>query len=172
MNNLDEYEKAFFNVLSEEPSNITLLYQFSSIPDIPCDEKLYYLIRDAVNTGTEKKYPISFSYFLVLVGIGHYKGGEFWPAVWGILNLIQKHSRQTDWGNLFLEVIKKYKLPKFEDEKALKYITPILGHGGIPNYCLPDFFAYYQWRDRCNINRYWGDFAGMEAMPFSFCSSG
>lgn len=75
-----------------------------------------------------------------MVGIGHYKGGEFWPAVWGILNLIQKHSRQTDWGNLFLEVIKKYKLPKFEDEKALKYITPILGHGGIPNYCLPDFF--------------------------------
>ncbi|MFH1015047.1 MAG: hypothetical protein V1762_03915, partial [Nitrospirota bacterium] len=140
LNNVDAYEKAFSNVLSEKPSKITLLYQLSSILNDSNNGKLFALIKNTAHKGIENKSPIAFSYFLVLVGTEHYKGGEFWSAVWNILNLPPKPSRQTDWGNLFIEVLNKYNLPHFEDERALKYVTPILGHGGIPNYCLPDFF--------------------------------
>jgi hypothetical protein len=137
---LDDYEKTFVHILSEEPSMITLLYQLSSVLDESNNVNFIDLIKDVVNKGIEDKYPVSFSFFLVLIGIDHYKGGEFWPAVWNTINFSQKTSRQIEWGKLFIEVLNKHKLPNFEDEKAFKYVTPILGHGGIPNYCLPDFF--------------------------------
>jgi len=65
MNNLDEYEKAFSNFLGEEPLKISLLYQLSSISSEVSHERLIALIKDAAIKGIEKKYPISFSYFLV-----------------------------------------------------------------------------------------------------------
>ena len=119
---------------------ITLLYQLSAVLDESNNVNFIDLIKDVVNKGIEDKYPVSFSFFLVLIGIDHYKGGEFWPAVWNTINFSQKTSRQIEWGKIFIEVLNKHKLPNFEDEKAFKYVTPILGHGGIPNYCLPDFF--------------------------------
>lgn len=139
-NSLDEYENNFVKILSEEPSKITLLYQLSSISDNSANERLFTLIKEAVAKVIEKNYPVSFSYFLVLIGIDYYKGGEYWSAVWNKLSLPININRQTNWGNLFLRVLEKYKLPEFEDESAHRYVTPILGHGGIPNYCLPDFF--------------------------------
>lgn len=139
-NSLDEYENNFVKILSGEPSKITLLYQLSSISDNSANERLFTLIKEAVAKVIEKNYPVSFSYFLVLIGIDYYKGGEYWSAVWNKLSLPININRQTNWGNLFLRVLEKYKLPEFEDESAHRYVTPILGHGGIPNYCLPDFF--------------------------------
>lgn len=141
MSELSKYEKEFIDVLLEEPSKITLLYQLSLISSELNHERLFALIKDAANKSIEKNYPVSFSYFLVLIGINDYKGGEYWSSIWKELNLPTTNiNRQTHWGNLFLSVLKEYKLPEFEDERSHKYVTPILGHGGIPTYCLPDFF--------------------------------
>ena len=140
LNELTEYERAFVNVLSEEPSRITLLYQLASITSELNNERFFTLIKDAAIKGIEKDYPVSFSYFLVQIGIDFYKGGEYWPAAWNILSQPINPTRQTIWGNLFFSVLKRYKLPEFEAERSLRYVTPILGHGGIPNYCLEDFF--------------------------------
>ena len=98
---LDDYEKAFSNVLLEKPSKITLLYQLSSISSELNHERLFALIKDAVTKGIEKNYPVSFSYFLVLIGIDFYKGGEYWPAVWNALSQPINSNRQTNFGNLF-----------------------------------------------------------------------
>ncbi len=47
-------------------------------------------------------------------------------------------------GHAFTDALRLLGLETFdalvEDEKALRYLTPILAHGGIPRYCLADFF--------------------------------
>lgn len=79
--------------------------------------------------------------YLVHTGIRHYRAGEFWPAVEENAGVPAANFSWV-WGMYFIDFIKRNKLPVFEDVKGLRYITPILGHGGIPNYCLNDFFKF------------------------------
>jgi hypothetical protein len=89
-----------------------------------------------------KNLPYAVSYFLVLHGMFHYRGGDFWQ---GALNLDTNH--RVIWSQMFLEVLRQNGMPRFErlveSESALRYITPILMHGGIPRYSLPDFFREF-----------------------------
>lgn len=89
-----------------------------------------------------KNVPHAVSYFLVLHGMFHYQGGDFWQ---NFLNLDVNH--KTIWSKMFLETLGRYGMPRFdaliEDQTALPYITRFLMHGGIPRHSLPDYFREF-----------------------------
>ncbi|MBI3652527.1 MAG: hypothetical protein HY231_16015 [Acidobacteria bacterium] len=88
----------------------------------------------------ERLGELTFSCFLVAMGIGEYNQGTYWAK---IENHLKKSGGnwQHRWGELFLKTIRKYHLTDFPHAKGHKYVTPILLHGGIPDNCLQDFFS-------------------------------
>jgi len=80
--------------------------------------------------------------FLVAVttvgtGIYQYKCGDLWDAFPGL----DTTADRKQWGELFKRFLEKHEtLEAFQNLGGLKYVAPILAHGGIPQYCLPDFF--------------------------------
>jgi len=74
--------------------------------------------------------------FLVTEGVHRYRGGAFWPniSIYGL-----DSTCQNQMGRQFLTSLKRLGLETFEDvvqqERGLRYVTPILLHGGIPAYC-------------------------------------
>jgi len=73
-------------------------------------------------------------------GIYGYNNGDFWSTYEKVLN----HPIDTiAFGRLFEKLVKRFKKPQFRDlqERARRYVDPILAHGGIPVYCLKDFFS-------------------------------
>lgn len=85
-------------------------------------------------------YPTCAALYLVYAGIELYEKGEFWPKVYENISISPK--TYPIWAQRFIAFLEKNKLPTFSDIGGYRYITPILGHGGIPTYCLPDFFKY------------------------------
>jgi len=85
-------------------------------------------------------WPTCAAVYLVNAGIRLYRAGEFWPVFRENIGL--SGNTTLYWGERFIYFLKKHQLPTFADTGGLTYITPILGHGGIPNYCLRDFFKY------------------------------
>jgi hypothetical protein len=89
-----------------------------------------------------KNVPHAMSYFLVLHGMFHYQGGDFWQ---NFLQLDANH--KTVWSKQFIETLTKYGMPRFDaliaDQTALPYITRFLMHGGIPRHSLPDYFREF-----------------------------
>lgn len=84
----------------------------------------------------ERDYTAVTVSYLVAEGVYNYVGGNFWP------NLTVKGVHQNLLGSLFERGIRKLGLEPFESlaEDGLRFVTPILAHGGIPRYCLQDFF--------------------------------
>jgi len=84
-------------------------------------------------------YPALAAVITVGTGIYHYNSGEFWSAFPGL-----KVSETHKWGEQFEKFLKKHQtLETFRsltDEGALRYVAPILAHGGIPQNCLSEFF--------------------------------
>lgn len=128
-----------------------LIQQISIIGQIPLTEedidKLCNLIKEKTETnieeGTwelEKLFPTCFACFLVWKGHDEYRGGDFWSSVRESLNLPKDARWQREWGEAFIEFLKRSKLPFFYIEDAHRYVTPIVFHSGIPTYCLNDFF--------------------------------
>jgi hypothetical protein len=78
--------------------------------------------------------------YLVAQGVFGYDGGDYWSEVVDTTGF----SRQRTWqvGRAFENILEKKGLPLFYDMRAEahRYVSLILAHGGIPNYCLPDFF--------------------------------
>ena len=70
----------------------------------------------------------------------HYKD-NFWGPVYKFLEL---PTAQVKWqrhlGDIFIQTLKKHRLPYLYLEGKLRYIIPILTHGYIPNYYLDSFF--------------------------------
>lgn len=87
-----------------------------------------------------RHFPATFMVFMVGQGIRGYNGGDFWPAYEQALNQSINHS---DFGRLFEKLLGRFAKPQFHDlqEKSMRYVSPILAHGGIPVYCLKDFFS-------------------------------
>jgi hypothetical protein len=85
-------------------------------------------------------YPFSFAVYLVAQGIYGYQGGAYWSEVIQATNLNRTYAWQV--GQAFEDILSEMSLPLFYDmrEGAQRYVSLILAHGGIPNYCLPDFF--------------------------------
>jgi len=91
--------------------------------------------------------PLSVAVFLAWCGIKDYREGNFWGGVMRRLGMDKAgHSRkirlQRVLGELFRQALEKNGLEGFPwlAEHGHKYVTPILAHGGIPDYCLGDFF--------------------------------
>ena len=84
----------------------------------------------------EEKYACAFVTFLVFQGRDGYEEGTYWPAV---QTVIGERFNTSEWGRIFERVVDDLGLSRsFE---GLRYVSPILGHGGIPTDCLPDFFS-------------------------------
>lgn len=76
--------------------------------------------------------------YLVAHGIYRYEAGSYWSG-FGIPAIDQSY------GRAFEAAIKRLGLATFDDmianDNAIRYVSPILAHGGIPKYCLDDFFG-------------------------------
>ena len=85
-------------------------------------------------------YPATFLVFMVGQGIHGYNGGDFWPAYEQALRQSINH---TEFGRLFEKLLQRFGKPQFQElqERSLRYVSLILAHGGIPDYCLKDFFS-------------------------------
>lgn len=96
--------------------------------------------------GSEKlintRYRGSFAVFLVIQGIYGYKEGDYWSSVSQATGQKLDANWKLRLGQLFESIIRTLGLNTFLDypPKALRYLSRILGHGGIPQYCLDDFF--------------------------------
>jgi hypothetical protein len=68
---------------------------------------------------------------------------EFWDALARLLEVSGGELNNSNWRRHFIEILKEYKKPSFEDIGGVtnKYVTSIRIHGGIPSYSLGDFFA-------------------------------
>ena len=81
--------------------------------------------------------------FLVAEGVHRYRGGTFWPRV-SVADLIGP-AEQQKIGQAFEEALRTLGLATFRyvvaEEGALRFVTPILLHGGIPAYCATDVWG-------------------------------
>ena len=116
------------------------------IGEIGIDDQMFTEIKDAVLVDLRRGYgvqrfaassPYLFVSYLVGHGVYCYKAGDFWGStIRGI---------DGTAGQLFERTVRKLGIETFEDmvhgEGALRYVGPILAHGGVPEYCLGDFFA-------------------------------
>ena len=77
---------------------------------------------------------------LVGHGIYYYELGSFWGD-------IPVKGLDQSYGPAFLRALELLNLETFADmvaeDRALRYVAPILAHGGIPKRCLPEFFGIF-----------------------------
>lgn len=86
--------------------------------------------------------PCALAVYLVAQGIYGYQGGDYWSEVIQVTGLNDSYMWQV--GQAFEDILAELDLPLFYDMRSIKahrYVSLILSHGGIPDYCLPDFFA-------------------------------
>jgi len=88
-----------------------------------------------------REYPCALAVYLVAQGVYGYQGGDYWSEVVQVTGLRSGYTWQV--GQAFEEILEDLDLPLFYDMRAEahRYVSLILAHGGIPDYCLPDFFA-------------------------------
>jgi len=93
-------------------------------------------ILDVINVD----YPYSFLTFMVGMGIYEYNNEGLWPAIEQTLGL----STHTKIANTFEELLKHFGFPLFEKlrDQSMRFITPLVMHGGIPIYSLDNFFEH------------------------------
>ena len=136
-------------VLDEQIGAVSLLGELPLTPDLLED------LRDAVTQLIQRcglsdasqmlrqSYPCCLAVFLVIHGVFHYDQGSYWPAINDLVSAAAGRPRsvKAEWGEFFLQFLRDRSLATFPElERALKYVTPILLHGGIPQYCLNDYF--------------------------------
>jgi hypothetical protein len=91
----------------------------------------------------KSKYPCTTAIYLVVQGIYSYQDGDYWTEV--LKQTGFNRNAKEDLGRIFEDTLKALDLPLFPDMRsgAFRYVSLILIHGGIPNHCLPDFFANF-----------------------------
>ncbi len=94
---------------------------------------------DAYAERLANTYPALTATYLVAHGVYQYSAGDYWSGQ-------AVHQMNRDLGGpAFEKAVRNLGLETFTNllgsEKALRFITPILAHGGIPKYCLDDFFG-------------------------------
>lgn len=82
------------------------------------------------------------------VAADHYERGTFWPKLTSIVAVNADQDFQKDWGQAFLDNLRRLQLPTFEndDDAGSRYVGRILLHAGMPTYCLDDFFRVLSWK--------------------------
>jgi len=73
--------------------------------------------------------------------VRNFDDGTYWESVETALGQQGAH-RQREWGNLFLETLRRHRLASIPHSTGHKFVTPILLHGGIPYSDLPNFFEH------------------------------
>ena len=85
------------------------------------------------------QWPYVTAVMTVGVGVYEYEQGNYWHA----LPWLTKPGDQSRWKKNFETFLEKHEtLETFKSlrESGHRYVAPILAHGGIPLYCLQDFF--------------------------------
>jgi hypothetical protein len=87
-------------------------------------------------------YSATFVCFLVGQGVFGYDTGDYWSAVEHALGMRLDGAWKGRLGQLLEKILKRRQLPLFPEmrESAARYMSLILAHGGIPTYCLRDYF--------------------------------
>jgi hypothetical protein len=88
-----------------------------------------------------RNFPALLISYLVAEGIHSYEAGTYW----GKLTIPILRAHQGSLGPQFEEALGRLHLDDFdellEEERAQRYVSRILVHGGIPRYSLSDFFS-------------------------------
>jgi hypothetical protein len=138
--------------LRSSTENIELLGELDLTPDMAAE--LGGLLRDLIRRHgqsealhlIDRDYRTCAAVFLVAQGIAGYSQGTYWPSVHQVLGLDAQRATRFGWelGQLFERFLRSRSLPMFPEvrEQSLRYVSVILLHGGIPDYCLDDFFRY------------------------------
>lgn len=129
---------------ARELENVTL------IGELPFTQELVTDISDAIRGLVARhgfaeasriltqRYPCTLAVYLVGQGIYGYRGGDYWSGPVEVTG----SARAREWGRFFLSFLQRRDLPAFPDLGGHLYLTPILIHGGIPDYSLSDFFQH------------------------------
>lgn len=91
----------------------------------------------------ERRCPCTYAAFLVALGTHYYEAGDFWSAVRKATGLHISTTQASQLGQLFENIVKRLPVVQFTHLSGHRYVGLILAHGGIPNYCLPDFFERF-----------------------------
>lgn len=140
METLEQYE----TTLSTQLSTVTLIGQLGyDAADLEAlRDALRPLFVASAGAGLKavgERYPLTFALYLVLEGLYNYEGGDYWSGPRDVLRLTAPYHTATV-GDQFRSALRRAGLPTFEHLGGHVHVTPILAHGGIPNYCLNDFF--------------------------------
>ncbi len=119
--------------------------------------------------------PLSTAVFLVWCGIKYYRAGNFWDGALRLMGLEGAAPAETNkarrvLGEVFRHAVSESRLESFPRlaEHGHRYVTPILAHGGIPDYCLDDFFEHLI--IPAAQGRYGGDFEDLDEIISEFFS--
>lgn len=146
---LEYYQKVFEKELLEKEIKILSDLSFTNEDIEKIEDALKKLVSDNTLYGTLsskdftkdlKLAQLPFSLYLVWHGMAHYHEGNYWEPVMKSLGLVNTGHNQKILGDVFLKALEEWKLEKFQNEEALKYVTPILAHGKVPDDYLNDFF--------------------------------
>lgn len=119
--------------------------EFDSLTQELRDYRFWTPSRDIIGN-LKRDFPATLAVFLVYCGVYNYEAGDYWGSVCAHLRIC-KASTESELGQFFEEFIRSSNLETFDrfPAKALRYVSRILAHGGIPDYCLPDFFELLQY---------------------------
>lgn len=94
------------------------------------------------------RYPDVLAAALVEEGVHGYQAGDYWTAIQARLGLSHPHETSC-CGRRFRGFLERVGLPTFAHLEGHRNLVPILAHGGIPDYCLEDYFEVLlkAWRD-------------------------
>lgn len=95
-----------------------------------------------------RRYPAVHVLATAGVAADHYERGTFWPKLAALMGVVQDQEFQRDWGEAFLDNLRRLGLPTFENDgdAGSRYVGRILLHSGMPTYCLGDFFRTLSWK--------------------------
>lgn len=142
---LEEWESR----LRSQAQEVDLLGEIPITPDESRElgELLGNLVREQgwqrAELELEEEYACSFAVYLVSQGVHSYAERDFWSAIRDSTGLSLSAIQTTQWGRLFERIIADLGLPSFSSLRGHRYVGPILAHGGIPDFCLPDFFEHF-----------------------------
>lgn len=101
-------------------------------------------VRDVIHRHGDQRlisrYPCCLATFLVFCGIYGYEQGNFWSSV---TDRVGQNIARAEVARGFERVLIERRLerfPQFDEHSAQRFVSRILAHGGVPDYCLSDFF--------------------------------
>lgn len=142
MVSLDSFEQTF----SKQIAHIELLAEINiTFEDV---EQLRQCVADFMKADDveraayqlEYRYPAALVMFLVTQGMYGYQDGDYWSSVASVTKIDTNTANR--WGRFFEDTLRAWKKPLFPNLGGRRYVDRILLHGGIPDYCLPDFFEH------------------------------